>query len=171
MKRSKIAVIGLGNRLLSDDGAGLHAIDLLKEKINSGNARIDGNSNVDLVEAGTSGMNLLHQFDEREKIIFIDAGNCGIKAGEYKRFTPDEVISLKKSSGYSLHEFDLIELLKFAKRLDMTENIDISIYCIQAADIGMSEKLSLDVEKHLPVLVQDVYNEVVGYEAVRNHLR
>jgi len=44
-------------------------------------------------------MNLLHQFDEREKIIFIDAGNCGIKAGEYKKFTPDEVISLKVDFG------------------------------------------------------------------------
>lgn len=167
MKRNKVAVIGLGNRLLSDEGAGLHAIDLLKEKINNGNASIDVDFDVDLVEAGTSGMNLLHQFDEREKIIFIDAGNCGIKPGEYIRFIPDDVISLKKLTGYSLHEFDLMELLTFAKWLDMTENVEISIYCIQAANIGMSEKLSLDVEKNLPLLVQDVYSEIVGQEAMR----
>ena len=73
MKRSKLAVIGLGNWLLSDEGTGLHAIESLQEKIN----REDGSvkPDVDLVDAGTPGMNLLHQFDEREKIIFIDAGN------------------------------------------------------------------------------------------------
>ena len=78
MRRSKMAVIGLGNRLLSDEGAGLHAIELLKEKIKKKNSTLD----VDLVEAGTPGPALLHQFDDREKIIFIDAGNCGLKPGE-----------------------------------------------------------------------------------------
>ena len=28
-----MAVIGLGNRLLADEGAGLHAVDLLREKL------------------------------------------------------------------------------------------------------------------------------------------
>jgi hydrogenase maturation protease len=157
MKRNKTAVIGLGNRLLSDEGAGLHAIDLLREKL--GENRYPG-VDIDLVEAGTPGMNLLHQFDERRKIIFIDAGNCGINPGEYRRFLPDEVIGIKKSKGYSLHEFDLIGFLELAKRMNMTENVEIVIYCVQAADILMSEQLSPVVEKTLPGLVQAVYNEL-----------
>lgn len=156
MKRSKTAVIGLGNRLLSDEGAGLHAVDLLEEKVK--NETID----VDVVEAGTPGMNLLHQFDEREKIIFVDAGNCGIEPGQYRRFTPDDVVSLKKLKGHSLHEFDLIGFLDFAKKMGMTTNIDVVIYCIQASEVIMSDTLSPVVEKNLPGLVREIYGEVTG---------
>jgi Ni,Fe-hydrogenase maturation factor len=56
MRRKKIAVIGLGNRLLADEGVGLYAIDLLKEKLIKENvhAAID----VDLVGAGTPKMDI-----------------------------------------------------------------------------------------------------------------
>lgn len=160
MKRSKMAVIGLGNRLLADEGAGMHALELLRKKVEAEEENRTAHFDVDLVEAGTPGMNLLHQFDEREKIIFIDAGNCGIASGDFRRFSPDQVISIKKSKGYSLHEFDLIHFLEFAKRMNITDNIEIVIYCVQAAEVLMSEKLSPVVEKTLPGLVQTVYDEV-----------
>lgn len=169
MKRSKVAVIGLGNRLLSDEGAGLHAVDLLREQFESGCRDGSTRLDIDLVEAGTPGMNLLHQFDEREKIIFIDAGNCGLKAGEYRRFFPGEVISIKKSKGYSLHEFDLIGFIEFAKRMNMTENVEIVIYCVQAAELSMSEQLSPVVEQTLPGLVRAVYDEVITGKYGENH--
>jgi hydrogenase maturation protease len=117
---------------------------------------------VDVVEAGTPGMNLLHQFDEREKIIFVDAGNCGIEPGQYRRFTPDEVVSLKKLAGQSLHEFDLIAFLEFAKKMGIAANIEVVIYCIQASEVIMSENLSPVVEKNLPGLVREIYGEVTG---------
>ena len=88
MKRHTTVVIGLGNFLLADEGAGIHAIHLLEPKLQD--------QPVDLVEGGICGMNLLHQFEEREKVIFIDAGNCNCKPGGYVRFHPDEVRSRKK---------------------------------------------------------------------------
>jgi len=50
MKRHKTAVIGLGNTLLADEGAGLHATRILGEKLKG--------KEIDLIEAGTCGMNL-----------------------------------------------------------------------------------------------------------------
>ncbi len=152
MKRNKTAVIGLGNLLLGDEGTGLHAIHLLEE-------RLQGRA-VDVIEGGTPGYNLLHQFDEREKIIFIDAGNCGMQPGEFTRFTPDDVISRKAEPGFSLHEFDLIEFIEFAGSLHKTDNVEIVIYCMQALEITMSGELSPPVKKSLPFLVEKVYNEV-----------
>ncbi len=160
MKRHKTAVIGLGNRLLSDEGAGLHALDLLRETLE--NDTTMDTLEVDLVEAGTPGMNLLHQLEEREKIIFIDAGNCGIDPGEYRRFKPGEVVSNKVLTNFSLHEFDLLRFLEFARRLGLAANLDVVIYCIQAADLGMSERLSPGVEKGLPPLVRDIAREILG---------
>lgn len=163
MKRNKTAVIGLGNRLLADEGAGLHAVELLREKfeqLSPGSLEACDPLEVDLVEAGTPGMNLLHQLDEREKIIFIDAGNCGIAAGQYRRFLPEDAVSLKQTKNYSLHEFDLIRFLEIAKQMGKTGNMEIAIYCIQAADMSLSETLSPVVQQNLPHLVQDVYNEI-----------
>jgi len=148
---------------MADDGAGLQAVRLLAEKVRDLPVTAAENPtftfNVDLIEAGTPGMTLLHQFDEREKIIFIDAGNCGIQPGEYRRFTPDQVSSLKKNPNVSLHEFDLIQLLEFASQV-FKRKIDVSIYCIQALDINISEKLSPVVSDALPLLVEDVYHEL-----------
>ena len=157
MKRNKTAVIGLGNYLLADEGAGLHTLKLLAEK-----CQRDSISGVDLIEGGTLGMSILHQFAERRKIIFIDAGNCGIKPGDYSRFTPEDVLSRKKQPGISLHEFDLIGILAMAKKLNLASNIELVVYCIQAAEIKMSLQLSPAVQKSLPGLVQDIYQEVTS---------
>jgi len=157
--RNKLAVIGIGNRLLSDEGAGVHAVELLKKRfIDDG--FVDEKIEVDLVDAGTPGMNLLHQFDEREKIIFIDAGNCGLNPGEYRRFVPGDVISLKKTNNFSLHEFDLIGFLEFAAQANVVRNTEVVIYCIQAAELSMSEDLSMAVREKLPFLVEEVYHEI-----------
>jgi len=152
MRRNKTAVIGLGNYLLADEGAGMHAVELLRKKIKD--------KDIDIIDAGTPGMNLLHQFDEREKIFFIDSGNLGLKAGEYKRFTPNQVRSLKKNKGYSLHEFDLISFLKQADELKKTDNIEIIIYGIQVKEIKMSERLSDTVFNTVKRLVDDIYSEL-----------
>jgi len=170
--RNKTAVIGLGNLLLSDEGAGLHALHFLRKKLTGDTGGIknildygeeeipETDLGVDLVEAGTPGMNLLHQFDEREKIIFVDAGNCGLNPGEFRRFTPDEVFSLKKKAGYSLHEFDLIKFIEFARNMGLAGNVELVIYCIQASEVRMSEELSPIVRENLPYLVDDLFNEI-----------
>jgi hydrogenase maturation protease len=156
MRRNKTAVIGLGNYLLADEGAGMHAVELLRKRIK------ENDTGVDIIDAGTPGMNLLHQFDEREKIMLIDSGNLGLKAGEYRRFSPVQVRSLKKNKGYSLHEFDLISFLKQASDLKETKNIEIIIYGIQVKEIKMSEELSETVFNAVGNVVDDIYNEIRG---------
>jgi len=153
-KRNKLAVIGLGNSLLADEGAGLRAIDLLKEKLSRDRLAVD------LLDAGTPGLGLLHQFEDREKIIFIDAGNCGVNPGEYKRFSPTQAVSRKEDARFSLHDFDLVKFLEFADQMEMLKNVEVVIYCIQAADLFLSEKLSKPVRAGLDILVAEVYREI-----------
>ena len=154
MNRNKTAVIGLGNYLLADEGAGMHAVEILRKKNYS--------RGVDFVDAGTPGMNLLHQFENRKRIIFIDSGECGLKPGKFVRFRPDEVRSLKKMKNYSLHEFDLISFLDKAGDLGAVNDTDIIIYCMQAGEIKMSEDLSPDVKSGLPGMIDDIYSEIEG---------
>jgi len=157
MNRNKTAVIGLGNYLLADEGVGMHAVEILRKRDYSGG--------VDFVDAGTPGMNLLHQFEKRERIIFIDSGECGLKPGKYARFKPEEVVSLKQAKNYSLHEFDLISFIDKADELGVTENTSIIIYCMQAGEIRMSQELSSDVQKGLHGMVDDIFAEIEGEPA------
>ena len=152
MKRHKTAVIALGNDLMADDGAALHAIRMLEEKLTG--------MDVDLIEARTCGMNLIHQFEDRKKIIFIDSGNCGILPGQFKRFRREEVNSLKTGKNYSMHDFDLIGFIDYARKLNNADSVDIVIYCIQANEIKPDDRLSQVVEEALPLLVDQVVNEI-----------
>jgi len=152
MKRNPTAIIGLGNYLLGDEGVGLHAIQMLETKL--------AGKNIDLVEGGVCGMNLMHQFEERTKVVFIDAGNCGVEPGQFTRFRPGEVVSRKKKKRQSLHEFDLLTFLEVADKLGKTENVDVIIYCIQPQEITLNDRLSPQVQESLPIIVEKVYNEV-----------
>ena len=155
MKRRPVAVIGLGNMLFQDEGTGLHATSLLLE--------LYPDLPIDIIQAGTPGFTLLHQFEERKKIIFLDAGFCEAQPGEYRRFTKEEVISLKKPGKYSLHQFDLLTFLNSAEQMGFLHNVEVSIYCMQLGETGLSKHLSKEVLKGMSELVHAVYNEVNEY--------
>jgi hydrogenase maturation protease len=155
MKRRPVAVIGLGNLLFQDEGTGLHATTILEKKYPG--------LDVDIIHAGTPGLNLLHQFQERKKVIFIDAGFCEAQPGEFRRFTKDEVISRKNSGNYSLHQFDLISFLHNAELMGFLNGLEVSIYCMQVAETALSETLSEKAAASINRLVDAVYIEADKY--------
>ena len=59
-----------------------------------------------------------------------------------------------------MHEFDLLTFLEVAGKLGKTKNVDVIIYCVQPQEIKLSDRLSPEVQKSLPFLVEKVYNEV-----------
>jgi hydrogenase maturation protease len=153
MKRNKIAVIGLGNTLLADEGAGIHTVRLLREKLN-------GERVVDIIEAGTPGMGLLHHLQDRDKVIFVDSGNCGVAPGEFIRFQPGDVRSRKARKGHSLHDFDLVTTLQWAQQNGVAGSVDLVVFCIQAAEMAMSEEVSAPVRETLPRLADLIHREL-----------
>ena len=65
-----VLVLGLGNILLSDEGVGVRAVEALQKRY-----RIpDG---VDVVDGGTSGMDMLDMIANRDHLIVVDAVNTG----------------------------------------------------------------------------------------------
>ncbi|MEZ5788154.1 MAG: HyaD/HybD family hydrogenase maturation endopeptidase [Xanthobacteraceae bacterium] len=70
-----VAVVGLGNLILSDDGVGVHVVQELTQafRFPEGVAVIDG---------GTSAIDLLDQLIEAEHLIFVDAARTGGAPGD-----------------------------------------------------------------------------------------
>ncbi len=65
-----VAVVGLGNLILSDEGVGVHVIRRLAEAYGFPD-------DVALIDGGTSAIDLLDQLIDAEHIIFIDAAQTG----------------------------------------------------------------------------------------------
>ncbi len=142
------AIIGIGNTLMSDDGAGVRVLEHLD----------DLPEHVSIVELATGGMTLLHHLEHYEKMIIADAVDFGGKPGEIRVFRPDEVTSIK-TTGYSLHDLDILMVLKLAKKLGTLPE-SVVIAAIQPGSLEMKEGLTPQVEEALPELARRILEQV-----------
>lgn len=140
-KRKDIVVVGLGNLLMTDEGAGLRVIQALMAM----SERFD---NVEFIELGSSALSVVHAIAGRQKAILVDCVCMDQPAGTIRRFTLDDVISNKATKGFSLHEGDLLGELELSRRLGEYPN-EVIIFGIQPKSIMLGEDLSPELEERL----------------------
>lgn len=150
MKKRNILVLGVGNFLLADEGAGIHAVDQLK--------KMPLPPEVELMDGGTGGFELITHFRGRKKVILIDAIRTGEKPGSVFRFKPEDIY-LHQKKPISVHQFGLQELFFFAQK--MRPCPDIVVYGIVPEDTKQFRtELSLAVrrgiQKMLPLLLEEI---------------
>ncbi len=102
-----IAVFGIGNILLSDDGVGVHTLNRLKEEY-------DLPGYVELIDGGTKGLDLLPLLEDRDKVLIIDAANFNRKPGTIDAVEGDKIPAFL-STKLSVHQIGLPDLLFAAK--------------------------------------------------------
>jgi hydrogenase maturation protease len=108
--RRPIVVLGLGNLLMADEGVGVAIVQSLTRKA-------AGYPEVDFVDAGTGGLAVLHELDGRSKAVFVDCAFMGQTPGTIRRFTPDQVASVKPILDVSGHEGDPLRIVEMARTL------------------------------------------------------
>ena len=106
-----IAVVGLGNILLRDEGVGVHAVNAIKE-------RYSFSPDVEIIDGGTLGLDLLHLIGGREKLLLIDAVNFNKEPG-YIGILEDDHIPSTLFAKLSVHHIGLSDVLFAAKLLDI----------------------------------------------------
>lgn len=154
---AKIAIFGLGNPLMTDEGIGIHVLDRLGR-------RGDLPAGVELIDLGTGGMRLLHQIEGRRKLIFVDCTCMGEKAGTLRRFRPEEARSKKAGVRASVHEGDLLETLALAKELG-TLPADVVILGIEPQTIAPGLELSPALATRLEEYAEQVLREARSDES------
>jgi hydrogenase maturation protease len=150
---SGIAVIGIGNPLMGDDGAGTAVLDVLSEK-----GLPDG---VEVIELGSGGLTLLHRMEDFESVVLADAVDFGGKPGEVRLFSPDEVDSVK-TMGYSLHDVDILKVIELARQMDQCPD-RIMIAAIQPENLRPSTELSPSVSANLRDLADRIHELVMKW--------
>ena len=106
--RRPILVLGIGNILLRDEGVGVRVIEQMQK------LRLP--DDVELVDGGTAGADLLDVLAERRKVIVIDAVQADCEPGTVLRFTADDLVRPDRV-GMSLHELGLGEALAMTRQL------------------------------------------------------
>lgn len=149
-ENNKIAIIGIGNLLLMDEGIGIHVVEVLeKQKLPQ---------NVKIYDGGTGGFKLNDLMDGAKKVIFIDAVETGKPPGTITIFRSDDVRGKYRKRKYSLHETDLLEVIKIAELLDSSP--DIEIVGVQPKTINYGITLSKELHDSIPDIIGTVLNRV-----------
>jgi hydrogenase maturation protease len=143
-------VLGLGNILHADDGAGAHAIRRLR-----GDARIP--ADVSLIEGGTLGLELLPYIWDCSRLIVIDAVDVGEAPGTILRMSEEELNSLPGNS--SVHQLGVSDLL-VALRVLAERQPAVVLLGVQPANTDWSTELSPPVAATMDFLVEAAIREV-----------
>jgi len=147
----KTLILGVGNILLSDDGVGVHVVRRLEEVA-------EFPPEVEVLDGGTKGMDLLHYLEGVSRLIIIDAVETKGPPGTLAHLTGDRVpayLSLKMSP----HEIGLPDML-FAAQLRDIYPEEVVILGVQPATTEVGLDLSPEVAAQVDVLVERVFDEL-----------
>ena len=105
---SRTVILGIGNVLLTDDGAGVHAARLLA-------GALEERTDVEVVDAGTLSFTLAPLLAGARRLIVLDAARLGAAAGTVRCFFGGEIDALLARARPSVHELGLRDLLGIAR--------------------------------------------------------
>jgi hydrogenase maturation protease len=146
----KIAVVGVGNTLMADEGSGVRVIDELKRR--------GYEEEVDLIEAGTSFLNVVHELGSYDKLIIIDAVKGGGKPGTIYRFTLNDT-EPERLGSLTVHDIGVVQSLKL---YSISHRIpeEIVFFGIEPSRIELSMEISQVLEPAISRLVAKVTEEL-----------
>ena len=135
-------VLGFGNVLLSDDGAGVQLVERLRAEL--------GSQAAEFGDGGTLSFSLLTYVEATDSMLVIDAADLNSTPGTIDLFEGAEMDAfLKSSRRRTVHEVGLIDLLDMARLEDCLPS-QRALLCIQPGRIDWSETLSAPVAEALP---------------------
>ncbi len=161
--QEQIAVVGIGNLLLTDDGIGIHALRELE-------ARYTFPENVDLLDGGTMGLDLLPFLEGKDRILFLDAVNFRKGPGTIGELNDSEIPGFFATK-LSVHQIALPDLLGAGKLLGTLPErmclIGIEPESIETG-YGLSPRLGERMEDYLSTVLNKLVEWNVHTAAVNN---
>lgn len=140
----RIAVIGLGNPIMGDDGFGCAVLTHLRDDWALG-------SNVDLVDGGTWGLSLLPVIESHDRVLLLDAIRIGKPPGTIVMLRGSDV-PRRLSTKLSPHQIDVREILALAELRGALPR-DLIALGAEPADIDLRDGLSLPLQEVLDTVV------------------
>ena len=150
----KTLVLGVGNKLMSDEGVGVHVIERL-----AGKYKLP--EEVQVLDGGTLGLDLLYYLEGIENLLIVDAAETGKEAGTMIRLQDDEVPAFM-SIKISPHQMGVPDMLAAAKMKDIYPK-RLVLWGIQPDEITLSLDLSPVLASKVDSLTDKLVEELRGW--------
>ena len=150
----KVTLIGLGNLLMRDEGVGVHAVRSLE-------AHYEIPPDLEVVDGGTFGLDLLPYIENRDRVLFVDAVNFRKEPGYIGVLQNQEIPALFGIKG-SLHHLGLMDVLAAAQLLEVIPP-EICLIGIQPQTIATGLELTDLIQGRLAALVARILAQLQAW--------
>jgi len=142
-------IIGIGNILLQDDGVGVHVIKQLENEMLP--------STIELVDGGTSTLDMLGFFLDFKKVIVVDCLRAGLKPGTIYKIKPEDIMNYKKEN-LSIHDVQILDVVKMANM--MNKYPEVIIFGIEPEKIDLDLEMTQTMISKIPEIVLNIKKEL-----------
>lgn len=151
----QVTVLGIGNILLQDEGFGVRVVEELHR-------RYSFPDNVQVLDGGTLGMELLRFVDGTSKLLVIDAIGGGQAPGTFYRFAGDEV-NMYFQEKVSMHELGIKDVLITLELLDKRVN-EVVIIGVEPQTLELGLELTATVAGMVDETVAAVIDQLALWQ-------
>jgi hydrogenase maturation protease len=158
-----IVVLGVGNVLQEDDGIGIYACAYLS-------ANYDFNPEIEIINGGVEGINLLNLFLENDRIIILDTINLDDEAGSIYNIPSYELSGYGLNSG-GAHEVGVMQCLDMIELMGhpLPESNVIGIVPQSITfEMGLSDELFERFNDYINTVIN--YLKTVNIRSERNEI-
>ena len=133
----QIVVLGIGNVLLTDEGAGVHAARQIGQLL-------QGRPEVTVIDAGTLSFTLAPEIERADRLIVFDAAQLHAPPGTVRSFINEDMDAFLGGNKRSVHEVGLVDLLHIAY---LTERVppQRALFGVQPHLLGWGDELTPEV--------------------------
>jgi hydrogenase maturation protease len=149
----RAVVLGIGNTILTDEAAGVRAVELLEKAYTVPD-------NVLVIDGGTSGMEMIEDLSNLDFLIVIDVVKTGAAPGTVVKIAGDEIPVFFRRK-LSPHQIALPDVLASLELLD-TMPKEIVVLGVEPISLELGMEMTVTVAERIPVLVKMAAAELVA---------
>ena len=154
MSSPDVVVLGLGNLLMQDEGVGIHALRLLQDTYTF-------TPEIELIDGGTSGLDLLPFFRPESQMIMLDAMEFNQPPGGIGRVENEDILA-RLNTKTSVHHLGLSDLLAMAQLTDVVPK-EIILFGVQPESLELEVELTETVNNAIPKLLEYVVEQLKAW--------
>ena len=149
----RAVVLGIGNTILTDEAAGVRAVEALERAYKMP-------ANVQVIDGGTSGMEMIEDLSNLDFLIVIDVVKTGAAAGTVVKIEGDQIPVFFRRK-LSPHQIALPDVLACLELLD-TMPKEIIVLGVELISLELGMEMTPTVAAKVPLLMEMAASELVA---------
>jgi hydrogenase maturation protease len=149
----RAVVLGIGNTILTDEAAGVRAVEALEQAY-------EIPANVQVIDGGTSGMEMIEDLSNLDFLIVIDVVKTGAAPGTVVKICGDEIPVFFRRK-LSPHQIGLPDVLASLELLD-TMPKEIVVLGVEPISLELGMEMTDLVAGKIPLLVEMTVAELTS---------